>query len=403
MILTATEQFILDNADADVRQLALKASRCPDVDIPFALTQIEGRQRARVKLPSWAAIDGVRYPTHISMEQCSSQQTALYKSSIASRLVDDASSIGRLVDITGGFGVDFSYIARHFSQAVYVERQQSLCDAARHNFKLFNLSQAEIICGDGVDYIEDMLPTDIIYIDPARRDVNGDKVVAISDCTPDILFLKDQLLEKSCYVLVKLSPMLDWHKAVDDLNHGCRCVKELHIVSVDNECKELLLVLTKNYTEDMRIYCVNNYDIFNYIPRQIPVSHSNVTDILPTSYLFEPNASIMKAGCFDEIEKDYQVNAIGNNSHLFISRQDNIAFPGRRFIIDKVSTMNRKELRCNLYGIDRANITTRNFPLSVAELRKRLKIKDGGEIYIFGTTVNEKEHTLLICHKAKDI
>ena len=230
----ATIAFIRQNADADVRQLALRGTKDPEVDLPFALDQIAGRQTARHKLPSWAAIDGIVYPPHLSMEQCSSEQTARYKA----RLIGSG---GTMVDLTGGFGVDFSFLARGFQRAVYVERQEQLCAIARENFRLLGLSQAEVVCADSTDYLQTMSPVDFIYADPARRDNHGARTYGISDCTPDVLALRDLLLSKARRVLLKLSPMLDWRKAVSDL--GEQYVREVHIVSVGNECKELLLLL----------------------------------------------------------------------------------------------------------------------------------------------------------------
>src|SRR5574344_1676296 len=348
--MTTTDRFILDHADDDIRQLALSAAKYPDVDMTTALAQIDGRQRARLKLPTWAATDGIRYPVHLSMEQCSSEQTATYKARVARRLTGGHG--GRLVDLTGGFGVDCAWMAR----------------------------------------------ADMIFIDPARRDANGGRVVAISDCTPDVLAMKGTLLDRGRRVMVKLSPMLDWHKAVDDMDRDGRCVKELHIVAVDNECKELLLVLDRNLTEPLHIYCVNNDDVTDYTWTGTADTAGD-TDMEGAAFVFEPNASIMKAGCFDVVEQRYGVRAIGRNSHLFVADSDSADFPGRRFAIDRISTLNKRELKENLTGMDRANITVRNFPMTVDALRKRLKLKEGGDRYVFATTRGDREHLLLICRK----
>ena len=388
----ATIAFIRQNADADVRQLALRGTKDPEVDLPFALDQIAGRQTARHKLPSWAAIDGIVYPPHLSMEQCSSEQTARYKASLIG-------SGGTMVDLTGGFGVDFSFLARGFQRAVYVERQEHLCAIARENFRLLGLSQAEVVCGDSTDYLQAMPPVDFIYADPARRDNHGARTYGIGDCTPDVLALRDLLLSKARQVLLKLSPMLDWRKAVSDL--GEQYVREVHIVSVGNECKELLLLMTPTPApapREGRLFCVNNDTCFEVplpLSLQTPLPWGGVGGGL----LYEPNASIMKAGCFTELSQHYGVAPIAHDSHLFVSADHVGGFPGRSFQIDAVTTMNKRDLKETLQGLTQANITVRNFPLSVAELRRRLKLSEGGSTYIFATTLATGDRRLFVCHK----
>ncbi len=394
---TKLEEFIREHRHDDVRQLALQAARYPDIDMQQALQQIAGWQTARTKLPEWAATDGIIYPPRLSMEQCSSEATAKYKA----KVLDPSPST--VIDLTGGFGVDFSYMARGFQKAVYVERQPHLCEAARHNFQLLGLENAEVVCGDGVEYLKN-LPSPFnaqspltIYLDPARRDENGKKTYAISDCTPDVVTLKDLLMEKAGRVMIKLSPMLDWHKAVDDLGE----VVEVHIVSVDNECKELLLVLAKNPAAPLRVVCANirhdtETELFEFFPSNDSLSNSLFPALRERDFLYEPNASIMKAGCFAEVADRFGVQPTGSNSHLFLSPQFIPDFPGRKFQIEKVTSMNKKELKHAIGGLTKANITVRNFPLSVAELRKRLKLADGGDTYIFATTLGEKDHVLLI-------
>ena len=394
---TKLEEFIREHRHDDVRQLALQAARYPDIDMQQALQQIAGWQTACTKLPEWAATDGIIYPPRLSMEQCSSEATAKYKA----KVLDPSPST--IIDLTGGFGVDFSYMARGFQKAVYVERQPHLCEAARHNFQLLGLENTEVVCGDGVEYLKN-LPSPFnaqspltIYLDPARRDENGKKTYAISDCTPDVVALKDLLLEKAGRVMIKLSPMLDWHKAVDDLGE----VVEVHIVSVDNECKELLLVLAKNPVAPLRVVCANirhdaETELFEFFPSNDNLSIPLFPALRERDFLYEPNASIMKAGCFAEVAHRFGVQPTGSNSHLFLSPQFIPDFPGRKFQIEKVTSMNKKELKHVIGGLTKANITVRNFPLSVAELRKRLKLADGGDTYIFATTLGEKDHVLLI-------
>ena len=385
-----TADFIRRHADDDVRQLALKGTKDPDVDMTIALDQIAGRQTARRKLPSWAASDGIIYPPHLSMEQCSSEQTARYKQGLSQQSL--AKSV--FVDLTGGFGVDFSFMAQGFQKAVYVERQEHLCDIARHNFEVLGL-QAEIVCGDSVEYLRRMSRANLIYIDPARRDDSGQRTYGISDCTPDVVALRDLLLEKADRVIIKLSPMLDWRKAVSDL--GAEYVSEVHIVSVQNECKELLIVMQQQPAEPFSVYCVNDDSIFSYHPS--PSSSNHICHLSSFIYLYEPNASIMKAGCFNDIAKAFSISQLASNSHLFTSDRLVTDFPGRVFHIDAVTTMNKRELRTALAGIQQANITVRNFPLTVAQLRQRLKMSEGGSTFIFATTLADGSHVLLICSK----
>lgn len=521
----ATLDFIRQHQDDDVRQLAFLGSKYPEVDMPFALDQIRGRKMARVKLPRWASIDGIIYPPHISMEQCSSEQTALYKAELAARLLGlspsssengeekekesenasnlhlseicefagkgavdsefakneatckkqqiltelgenvneikeepyegDFSEETEFVDLTGGFGVDFSYIASRLDvKSMYVERQAHLCEAAKENFGRLGLKNAIVKNGDGIEVLhsfaskkeaaasdslgitedqsQSLLKTNLglklIFIDPARRDDAGNKVVSLKDCTPDVTLLQEEMLSKADYVIIKLSPMLDWHRAVSELN----CVQEVHIISVNNECKELLLVLSARNMDDMRassadgesgedeidgaegtdgevkhagnlrIYCIN--DAQSFVCDELDMESSSVK-IAPSTleemlYLYEPNASLMKAGCFSVLSERYGARMLSKNSHLFVSREPITVFPGRSFRIIVVSSFNKKELKRHLSGITKANIATRNFPLSVAELRKRLKLKDGGETYIFATTLSDESHVLMITEKA---
>ena len=451
----ATQDFIRQHQDDDVRQLAFLGSKYPEVDMPFALDQIRGRKMARVKLPRWASLEGIIYPPHISMEQCSSESTALYKAELAARLLGlPASSSGtemkaeneiEFVDLTGGFGVDFSYIAARLGvKSMYVERQAHLCEAAKENFERLGLKNAIVKNGDGIEVLHSFHPKKkdaasdddslgitydqprsllktnpglkIIFIDPARRDDAGNKVVSLKDCTPDVTVLQEEMLSKADYVIIKLSPMLDWHRAVSELSH----VREVHIISVNNECKELLLVLSArnmgdmeassadgedggvNHAGNLRIYCINDTQSFVCDESDMETSSVKIAPSIleEMQYLYEPNASLMKAGCFGVLSERYDARMLSKNSHLFVSQAPIEAFPGRSFRIIAISSFNKKELKRHLSGITKANIATRNFPLSVAELRKRLKLKDGGETYIFATTLSDESHVLVITEKA---
>lgn len=380
----ATKDYIKKHAEGDVRQLALQGTKDPEVDLTFALEQIAGRQKAKTKLPSWAETEGIIYPPHLSMEQCSSEQTARYKASI----VGDRALV---VDLTAGFGVDLAFISQGFKRAVHVERQPQLCAISSENYQLLGLNHIEVVCGDGIDYLHQLGHADLIFMDPARRDEHGGRTYGIADCTPNVLELRDELLEKADRVMLKLSPMLDWRKAVEDLGN----VSEVHIVSVDNECKELLLIMEKE-EKPLKVICVNNGSIFEVKGEsQRGISYSEGE----RRYLFEPNASVMKAGCFDELQSRFPVVQLDKNSHLFVADKDIDDFPGRRFIIERTTSMNKRDLKAALEGISKANVTVRNFPISVAELRKRLKLKEGGDVFIFATTVEGNSHQLFICRK----
>ena len=428
IIHMTTSEFIIQFRESAPRRLALQASRYPDVDMPFALNQIQGWQTAQRKLPSWAACDGVVYPPHLNMEQCSSEPTARYKQQVARRWVEavqpDADTC--MTDLTGGFGVDFSFTSRCFSSATYVERNASLCDVVSANLPRLGIQNATAKCAEAEDVLEQLEPQTMIFLDPARRDEHGAKTVLIADCTPDVCQLLPRLMAKSQFVMLKLSPMLDWHKAIVDLDGK---VREVHIVSADGECKELLLVLADNDTTDVQVFCVDIqsrpdsegqyprsefvYSIATNAQEEMVENNSkleNSTSAQPTNstfniqhstFLFEPNASVMKAGCFDEIARAYGICAISRNSHLFLSDREIDGFPGRSFAIDAVTTMNKRQLRQTLSGMKQANIAVRNFPLSVAELRKRLKLSDGGDTYIFATTTSDGDHILMITHKTK--
>ena len=514
-----TAEFIQEYREKDTRQLALRSARFPDVDMPYALDQIKGWQTARRKLPTWAACDGIVYPPHLSMEQCSSEPTAQYKLNLAMewscriessefrvesseervesserRVESSAREVesselrvensegevnnfssgqpatlnsqlstlnsqpatlnsqlstlnchaSRMTDLTGGFGVDFSFTSCAFASATYVERNAQLCHMVEHNLPLLGIDNAKVVCADAVDYLSTLDMQTMIFLDPARRDQHGAKTVMLADCTPDVVQLLPQLLKKSRFTMLKLSPMLDWHKAVEDLQGT---VREVHIVSVGGECKELLLVLSEEIESELKVFCADleagggsgeaglsggssssscsglssepsfprtpsspsapshpstpslSASLFVYAPGASRPAPNSKLKTQNSKFLHEPNASIMKAGCFDELAAAYGVSPVSRNSHLFLSAEPVDGFPGRSFSIERVTTLNKRELRQALAGIEKANIATRNFPLSVAELRKRLKLKDGGDVYIFATTTAEDEHLLLISHK----
>lgn len=397
------EAYITQHREDDVRQLALKKG--PDgVDVPWCLQQIEGWQLAQKKLPRWASSEGVLwYPPRLSMEQCSSEASALYKRSLLERLLaeDERDS---MADLTGGFGIDFSYLAPLFRHATYVERAEHLCDIARHNFPLLGLTHAEVV---HADCTQQTFEADVLFVDPARRDTAGRKTVALADCTPNVVEMQDDLLSRSAYVVIKLSPMLDITQALRALKH----VVEVHVVSVRGECKELLLVLAgqKKGGEDVMdaeplYYCANldtpdaQLVCTDAERAEAPVV-SQDSPVPQEDYLFEPNTSVLKAGCQDILCQRYGLEKLHPCSNLFVGKHPLEGFPGRQFRVEAVSDFSKKGLKGILSGIQQANLTIRNFPTSVAELRKKLKLREGGDVYFFATTLHDGSHALLRCVK----
>ncbi len=411
LINEKTRDFIRQHENDNVRKLALQGSKHQDVDLLLALQQIAGRQIARRKLPTWGATDDLFYPPHLNMEQCSSEQTARHKASLLK-------GGQRYVDLTGGFGVDFYWMSQGFRERIYVERDEALCAIAEHNFRLLGLD-CSVRCCDTATYLSEMEHSDVVYLDPARRDEHGARTFGIADCTPNLLELLPLLRTKADTIVVKLSPMLDWSKAIDDIQsssstncHPSSFVSEVHIVSVDNECKELLLILKNEQRDNLRLVCVNNASVFEIVRTARTASPNRADyesephglktasrDAVANHYLYEPNASVMKAGCFEALEEQFPVSQVSPNSHLFLSNEEVSGFPGRGFRILVVTSMNKKELRSALATVSQANIAVRNFPLSAQQLRQRLKIKDGGDLFIFATTTANGVHQLFICRK----
>ena len=394
-LTTETIRFIEENVRADVRSLALQAKKYPKVDMAMAVVQIAGRQIAEAKVPTWYRTEGLLYPKHLSMEQCSSEATAIYKAGLVEG--------DTFADLTGGFGIDCSFMSRKFRQADYVERQAELCELAKHNFPLLGLN-IRVHNEDGVEYLKQMDPVDVLFLDPARRDGHGGKTVAISDCEPDVSALEDLLVEKARKVMVKLSPMLDLSLALKDLKHVC----EVHIVSTDNECKELLLVLQKTpISSDISIHCINiirsgDCQTYTFTQEQERTSDCPLAHEVE-AYLYEPNASILKAGAYRSLTQTYSVKKLHPSSHLYVSPHFIEDFPGRKFQVGAVSGFGKKEMKTFLQGMEKANLTIRNFPSSVAELRKRLKLKEGGEDYLFATTLADESKVIIKCKKVPSL
>lgn len=396
------EEFIKQHRHDDVRALALRKAE-EGVDIKWCLQQIEGWQKACEKLPQWAEVDGLWYPPVLSMEQCSSELTARYKATIVSRLLPECSERGCFADLTGGYGIDFSYMASLFATSVYVERNAELCRIAEHNFSLLKLAGSSVVCADSTEFLyQRIAPCNLIYLDPARRDDVGRKTVAIADCTPNVVQLQNRLMEVGRYIMVKLSPMLDISAALSVLRH----VSEVHVVSVKGECKELLFVLDKLYEGNPVYYAVNlgpSDDVFTCTHEEknralLRVASEHVASASATC-IYEPHASILKAGLQDVLCERYAIEKLHPMSNLFVSPSPVQDFPGRGFEIVASCGFGKKELRAMLAGVTKANITVRNFPTSVAELRKKLRLAEGGDVYLFATTMADGSHRLIRCIK----
>lgn len=399
MLNTETLDFIKKHRDDDVRKLAMKGSANAGVDLRLALTQIEGRQIARRKLPAWASHENILFPPKLSLEQCSSEETALYKKHLVEQLfATSGRRCARMTDLTGGYGIDFSYLAPLFDTAVYVERQEVLCRLATHNFPLLGLEHVQVICGDGQEVLSHSEKMSLCFADPARRDGQGRKTVSIADCEPDLTKMQALLEEKSDVCLFKLSPLLDIHQAVGELRH----VAEIHVVSVHDECKELLLVIDKSRQSQI-CHCVNlqrNQSDFVFTIDEERNASCEYAD-RPEMYLYEPNASILKAGAFKTVSNRFELKKLHPNSHLYTSDRLIMDFPGRIFVVEGFSGFSKTELRKMLEGVNQANLTVRNFPADVSALRKRLKLKEGGVLYLFATTVADGSHILIKTHKAE--
>ena len=407
----ATLEFIHAHANDDVRQLALRGVP-GDVNLREALTQIEGRQLAARKLPLLAATDGILYPARLSLEQCSSEATAAYKREVVARLLKEFPRGGTeggpvlsFTDLTGGFGIDFMAIAPLFSRATYVERDPGLCELARHNLPLMGCPHADVICEEvGGDWEG---ASSFILIDPARRDAAGRKVALIEDCTPDICALQELLRTNARYTLIKLSPMLDLTAALRTLEG----IVEAHVISVDGECKELLLVMEgrNNLGERFEhsylntpIYCVDLKDHAATFRFTLAEERSAPETIYaPPSRgrgwgrVYEPNPSILKAGAFKSICRQYPVQKLAKDSHLYVSEQLLPDFPGRKWQVADFATFNKKELKRLLAAVDAADLTVRGFPLSVASLRKQLHLREGGAHHLIATTLADNTKILL--------
>ncbi len=387
---TDTERkLISENLSADIRALALKLKPAQDLRPKYILQQIAGYQTMRRKMPQWADCEGFVYPVHLSLEQCSSADTAQYKRKIVERICQEYDTFA---DLTAGFGVDFYTMSEGFQKAFYIERNEELCEIARHNFTILGRQNFEVLNQDGVDFLSTADGDfDTIYLDPARRDSHGGKTVHIEDCAPNVAELQEQLLEKSKCTIIKLSPMLDISECLLKIKN----ISEIHVVASGGECKEILLVLTHDINiSEPTIYAVSNGDIITFTKSsEMAIITPLAEKINPGQYLYEPNAAIMKAGCYKTVAEDFNVKAVHKNSHLYVSEELVDNFPGRKFQIVRIGAP--KDFK----DLKKANIAVRNYPIKPDDLRKKMKLQDGGEVYLFATTIAGDRKVVVECRK----
>lgn len=392
MMCNATDQFIRQHEQANVLQLALLSDQFPEVDMPFAIQQIVGKQKLKKKVPLFYACENFRYPTRLAIEQSSSQITAMYKKSIT-----QPGNV--MIDLTGGLGVDFVFLSQNYHTAHYVEKEETLCKIALHNFRALNLAGYHVHHQNAIDFLDSKLSADLIFIDPYRRDSLGRKMVSVSDCIPDISLVYPSMLELAPKVLIKLSPMLDIKKTISELKY----VKEVHVVSVDNECKELLFLLSKDFQEEAQVHTINlhinsqnqSFD-FKYSTEQaMPIKKAQTLG----DYLYEPNASVLKAGAFKILQNYFTVEKLHPHSHVYTSSSVINAFPGKCYQILKVYGNDKKSMQNLQQQFPQASVMCRNYPLTPVEYRKRFKITEGTDYHLFATTAYDEKKINIVCRR----
>ncbi|WP_420574132.1 class I SAM-dependent methyltransferase [Kordia sp.] len=389
LLSSEIQQFINDHLKEDPTKLLLKHKEVSGIPFAEIIEQIQAKVKCEKKLPTWFHTENIYYPNKLNIEQTSSEKTATYKATFLKG--------NSLIDLTGGFGVDCYAFSKHFLKVTHCEISSKLSEIVTHNYKVLNVDNVEAVSQNGIQYLQDQQQKyDCIYIDPSRRnDIKG-KVFLLEDCLPDVVTHQQLLLEHSDTILIKTSPLLDITNGLRVLKH----VKEVHVVAVQNEVKELLWLLDKNIeTEDVLIKTVNltnkKNDFFSFM---LSAENFDVDYALPMKYLYEPNAAIMKAGGFSSIANGYQLKKLHQHSHLYTSNEL-ISFPGRRFEIQKILPYTKKIIKKEL-NLTKANITTRNFPESVSTIRKKLSLTDGGDDFLFLTTVFTGKKVVIHCLKA---
>jgi 16S rRNA G966 N2-methylase RsmD len=383
------QDYIDVNLRSNVNKIILKSQLFEEAENREIAVQISGKLKSKFKLPSWFEAKNIYYPVKISIEQTSSEQTAEYKSSLV---------LGnKFIDLTGGFGVDDYYFSKQFEFIIHCEINEELSQITAHNFEQLGVNNCRFFVGDGIEILKQSEEKfDCIYVDPSRRSEVKGKVFLMSDCLPDIPNNLDLLFSKANKIIMKTSPLIDLSQGLKELNS----VKEIHVVAVKNEVKELLWICEKGWEGSLEIKTINllseENQVFDFkLEKERDISKF----YLPQNYLYEPNSAIMKSGGFNQVSIKFGISKLHPHSHLYTS-DEIIDFPGRAFKIIEVLVYNSKELKKQFEG-KKANITTRNFPLKVEEIRKKLKIKDGGEVYLFFTTNKEEKKLVLVCEKIK--
>ncbi|MDY4528353.1 MAG: SAM-dependent methyltransferase [Parabacteroides sp.] len=386
--------FIQAHLSDDPDRLLLSASRYPEIDMPFVVAQITARRQIKEKLPTWYQQEQLLFPAKIAAEQCSSEQTALYKQQLVTK--EDT-----LCDLTGGLGIDSYYFSRRVKQVYYIERFPSYCEVARANMATLGARNVAVLEGDSTQWLDQLPAIDVFYVDPARRGEGNKRMFALSDCEPDLTQLLPRLLAKAPRVIAKLSPMADLRQTLALLP----TTQAIHILSVKNECKELLFVIGREPRESaVPIHCVHltkqaasdECFVCSLEAEQQAASHLATT---LRRYLYEPNASVLKAGAFKQVACQFPVEKLQVSSHLYTSDHYLDRFPGRRFEVDEVIPFHSKSCKQLAGQSLQANVTTRNFPLTVEALRKKCRIREGGDIYLFATTGPKEEKLLIRTHK----
>ncbi len=382
---TGVQNFIQKKLNTDIMSVLLKKAPFPNISTKELVEQIEAKKKCKKKLPTWYNTSNIYYPNKLNIEQTSSEVTAEYKAKILTKKT--------LIDLTGGFGVDSYFFSKYSSQIWHCEKNENLSKIASHNYQVLNVKNIKTVPGNGIDFLKNTSQSfGAIYADPSRRsDIKG-KVFLLSDCEPNIPENLDILLKYSDNILIKTAPLLDISAGLKELHF----VKEIHVVAVENDVKELLWIIQKNFSGETQIKTVNfkknKKELFEFVLSEEKNAKTELSN--PLEYLYEPNTAILKSGGFKVVAKKLQLFKLHKHTHLYTSKHL-IDFTGKTFKIEEVLLYNKKAIK--KMGIKKANVISRNFPISVAEIRKNLKISDGGDIYLFFTTNSENQRVVIKC------
>lgn len=393
MLTEQEKAFIKINLNSDTIKLVLNQDKYPNLDVKKLANQINIRKKAIHKLPNWAKNPEIFFPSTISWQQCSSEFTAKYKANILKQI----SNGNKVVDLTGGFGVDSFYLAQQFDKVIYIEQQKALTEIINYNNKVFNKTNIEVINNDSLEYLDQLSDLDAIYLDPARRNERQQKIITLEDSTPNVIAIKERLLAKAKYVMVKTSPMLDIHKAIRSLESVC----EVYVISVENECKELLFILNNDFRqlEDIQLTCVNislkgQPQVFKTTWKE----YKSITYTEPKTYLYDANKAILKGNIVDIVGDYFGFEKLAPNTQLLTGDELRKNFQGRIFEVVAVVKPSKK-LIAKYLDNGKANLIVRNFPESVANLRKKWKIKNGGNVYLFAVTLAKTQKVVVVCQR----